>query len=134
MIRIAFDESLELGDAQVDQQHRELVALYNETCDALSDKDEPCHFVQILNHLNQFALAHCLAEEALMEKAGFPGLERHREQHNRSVARVLDFDGAALLEEPDKALELVGLIRGWLLSHIEDDRQLVSWLRQARHG
>jgi hemerythrin-like metal-binding protein len=72
----------------------------------------------ILEHLEQHSLAHFRAEEALMQRTGFPGLDSHIQDHNQFMAHLRQLQQRFQQGERGVASEVISTLHGWLHYHI----------------
>ncbi|RAU23973.1 hemerythrin [Paramagnetospirillum kuznetsovii] len=118
---IAWDETLALGDAVIDADHRrmmELIALL----ETAAGGGEAAGIRQVLAELAQLCRDHFIREEALQARIGFPDREAHRTAHEMLLKRL----DAVISHYDDGDAEIrSGIIRTlgdslatWLISHI----------------
>jgi hemerythrin len=133
---ITFDESLVMGVAELDREHRELFARLDALLEAIrrgSSRDEVTH---TLAYLREYVVKHFAGEEQLMVSVAFPGLARHRDEH---LAFTRDFAGLEEEHRRDGATTSLVVrvnvwLTGWLREHIyRTDRELAEFVR-ARAG
>jgi hemerythrin len=129
-----WDSSMETGNAHMDRQHREIMALIDrlDALDAAAEGWESSAH-EVLDSVMDLTVEHFITEEQLMAKVSYPAdaTERMLEQHEDFTAyarlRVLEFrsgnrSGLGLLP---------GFLRMWLVEHeFGLDRELVSWMRE----
>jgi hemerythrin len=75
---LAWDASMEVGNAIIDADHKETVELLAEV-NAADDAAFPALFATFAQHLRD----HLAREEALMDQYGFPPAPIHKHEHNR---------------------------------------------------
>ena len=110
---LVWKDSYSVGDSRMDAQHKGLIALIN----LLDDKSR---IDEALRKLEIYVTEHFRHEEELMERAGFPDLEKHKEQHHAFVAW---FETQRRAYEAGKAsdtahLDIQGYLKIWLVNHI----------------
>ncbi len=80
--RVEWDPRHSVGDAGLDEQHRELLARCNALADCLAapetDPEADRRFDQAFQELMALARAHFAAEETLLSARGFAGLDALR--------------------------------------------------------
>lgn len=115
-----WNRSLELGIAQIDEQHRELFRRIDLLVDAMMKREGPEELASLFDFLGTYVYEHFAAEEALMRVHAYPQREEHEAEHRRFVE-----DFKALQREYTKegatALLLVkvnGRVSQWLVEHI----------------
>jgi len=104
----------------IDRQHQTLFALVNEVADKVKTGNMP-EIKGVINRLAAYTAEHFRDEEAIMRKAGYPGLEDHEMIHAELLEKVQDLRTKL---EKNQAVSMVGIIRflsDWLEDHILKD-------------
>jgi hemerythrin len=118
--------------AEIDDDHRRLIALFNELNRAVAAGDSAEYLAATLEELINCTVWHFSHEERLMLKHDYPARAAHVAAHEELVAAARDLQ--TTLERADKAVaeeEIVYLER-WLTEHILTvDQKLGSFLAQA---
>ena len=115
----------ELGVPEIDEEHRTLVALYNDLIHALIRGASRIMSQSIIRSLRRYMAEHMSREEAYIQRHGFPGADQHIREHREFSAAV-----CAL---PDKGMaeSAAVLLREWILNHILiSDRALFEHVKQ----
>ena len=135
MQRVVWGPMMETGDELVDEQHRGLVELFNGLLDAQSRQDDQS-VSAVLERLCDYVIVHFSAEEALMQRVGYPeqSVSAHRTEHEalteRTRGMVLQFRSGEL----ESIVPLVEFLSNWLSEHIaECDQRMVEFAR-AQNG
>jgi hemerythrin len=129
MAFLLWSDALTLGIPTVDDQHRELVAIVNEAHAVFSTGAEASRLVPIFDRLERYAAEHFATEEALFERAGYPDRAAHAAQHRSLTAQVRRLRQDLDAGDPDVALELMDMLRSWLVRHISSsDRAYATYL------
>lgn len=130
MLFMPWNEQLEIGIAQIDEQHRWLVDITNTLHGLLSAGNAHAEELgHILEQLMDYTMNHFIVEEELFHRLGYPESNAHKAQHNVFCERVMD-----LLTRHDMG-ELVGLdalnlLKNWLTNHIiKIDKKYVEYFR-----
>jgi hemerythrin len=107
---VEWREGFRTGIAEVDAEHQQLFALVKGL--------QLVNVKLLLDDLVEYVVAHFTHEEALMERSGYPGLQRHIEMHENLAVRVSEFlvGGTAWSEERVQALRT--FLNKWLVGHI----------------
>lgn len=131
---ILWDECLATGDPHIDAQHEELHDLVLELGILAEEDPDRVRLGDVLFDLLSYASTHFSDEESLMERIGFPGLERQKSLHAEFKREVNDM--AARFTSGDEALtagEVQQRLQEWLLNHVwEEDLQFAAYIRP--HG
>jgi|AraplaMF_Col_mMF_1032025.scaffolds.fasta_scaffold00282_26 hemerythrin-like metal-binding protein len=90
---IAWTDVIETGVGELDAEHRTLIGQCN-TLIALIQGSNP--WAAVVTAARELALschAHFLNEESILDKSGFPRLDRHKGQHREIEQRLSDLVG-----------------------------------------
>ena len=117
-----------VGNAQIDHDHRILLALVNQVSSP-ETKGDPVAIEFVLDELLGYTAIHFAREEDLMACAGYPGLDEHREIHRAMIAEVCQLRNRLAVFTPRLGDDLHRFLSGWLMQHIlVEDRQYVPYL------
>jgi len=121
---IEWNDSYDIGDVQINHQHRRLFVLANHVLRAT----EKAELLDCVVRLFQYIEEHFAYEEALMRQVHFPMLDAHVQSHQILIARLEALSGQDLDAPAFKAV-LENLVRDWALGHIpHEDAQLAEYL------
>lgn len=124
---------MEIGIAEVDDEHRELVRQINELGQAMRRGEGRDRIGELLGFLRRYAEQHFAREEKLMAEAGFPGFGEHRGRHEQFRRDLKAHEDAfvAAADERAVALELHGWVMKWLSTHtLYEDDTFARFLRE----
>lgn len=125
---IQWSDDLSTGIAVIDGQHQRIISYIND----LGQARCPQGVAETLGELLDYTLSHFEFEEALMEEAGFDGLEEHKLTHDTFRARIEAFASRHARGE-DISDEILALLTQWLYNHIaEDDGSYAPYIRQQQ--
>jgi hemerythrin len=79
---------LSVGVRILDYDHREMVEALYEIQRALTSGEDPRRTGSLLSKLANFSLTHFALEEGMMVATRYPGLARHRLNHQRITERM----------------------------------------------
>lgn len=118
--------------AAIDAQHRHLVGMINGMMEVLSRGSESVEIVALLEDLLEYTRFHFDFEEKLMARAGYTGLDAHREKHAAMKAEVTRLLAEAQSSRTVVAIKLMNFLKSWLSKHIMGtDKEYVPTLRTA---
>ena len=119
MSLIIWQNHYSVGHPNMDADHIVIASLINHIDDAKQSANDEQAVGTLLKILLQTAYAHFEREEQLLERCGYPHLDRHREEH-RMVESQLDELYESYTRTPDPALsqEIMELLHFWLIEHI----------------
>jgi hemerythrin len=136
-IRISWDQSLETGDSEIDEQHRELFHRIDQLMAATQDRRARAEVGRLLTYLGDYVVGHFEAEERMMAEAGYPEAPTHRAEHQQFVeeyARIYQ-DYRANGPGPVFVIKFGNRVTAWLCEHIcRTDRRLADFLAERRDG
>ncbi|MEN8212966.1 MAG: bacteriohemerythrin [Pseudomonadota bacterium] len=130
---ISWKDEYSVGIKTIDQEHQKLLGLINQFLTASQHHTSTFYEQEAMEELIDYTNYHFRHEEELMEKHDYPGLEAHKQEHRKMVARVnelvedYNIRGQAALEDT------AGYLKHWLINHIQIvDQQYSDYLR--KHG
>lgn len=106
-----------VGNPSLDHDHQCLVEIINRVGEANADEVDPSW---VIRELSNYATYHFQREEEMMEAAQIPGLEEHKQYHQKFIDWLASIEGA--INQPEAQLVLFdsvnGYLRAWLERHI----------------
>ena len=118
MAFITWDETMETGVGMIDAQHRILVDLINRLEQTAGEPELVETADSILHNLRQYSIYHFAAEETVMIREGYAGLEAHRQQHRDFVEELEGLEIDSLIDSPERGRDMLEFLRKWLVDHI----------------
>lgn len=130
---LRWDRDLQLGVPAMDHQHEQLVLMLNQLYGAYRDGHDQAAVASVLDGLASYTTQHFRDEEAYMQQIGFPGLDEHRQVHQKLLAQVTNLRNRYASGQTDLVLDLLLFLRRWLVRHIQGtDREYAQHSRQSR--
>jgi len=126
-----WSDKLSVGVAQIDNEHKRLLALLNELNRALESGTGLGALSGVLDGLVHYAAYHFTHEEDQFLRSGYPAYDAHRLQHQALTARVKEIYGEFQSggEEAELPGEVLEFLKNWLYHHImESDRDFGAYL------
>lgn len=113
-----------VGDEHLDGQHRGLIELI----DLLENESR---MGEVLERLEIYVDEHFRDEEGMLEKAGYPDLAAHKQQH-KAFEEWLSVSRRAFRESEVSTMlreSISAYLKSWLVNHIMvSDKDYASWL------
>jgi hemerythrin len=128
-------DDMAIDHGPIDQDHMVLVELVNQLHTATS-QGLGCEVVgKVLEDLIRYTAEHLSKEEQLMQRAGFPHLEKHKLGHTKFIddlrALQAKYEGGSITV----AAQLSTVLRDWLSLHIRrSDKALMVFLNGRTKG
>ena len=133
METVQWVESMSIGDAEIDRQHRQLLELVNQTWETAQGPDASTLTNAALRRLCDYVIEHFAAEEALMDPETYPEHDRHVQEHIEGSMRALDFLEAASQGHDVRLEEFLRFVVEWVRHHIQEtDKTLGVFLERKR--
>jgi hemerythrin len=115
---MVWDDSLSVGVAEVDRQHKTLIDLLNALHDGKNQGRGSDVLGGALAKLATYTVEHFAYEEKVLTQHGYPELPGHIESHEKLKARVVEFKTAFDEGRSSLGVELFMFLRSWLNGHI----------------
>ena len=116
--RVEWKESYTVGVADLDNDHKRLIELINRFQTAYKYHTGEEFELQALNELVDYTRYHFEREEKMMEEAGYPDLEEHKEIHRNMIVKVGRFQ-KEYQQTGHEALDgVASFLSEWLIDHI----------------
>jgi hemerythrin len=126
---LTWDTSYSVSVKSFDAAHQKLFSLINELHSAMKSGKGRTIIAATLGELEKYTHTHFVAEEAQMERAGYPGLNHHRGEHRTFIAKVKEFKEHVEAGELSESVEVMTFLTSWLKNHImETDKKYSAHL------
>ena len=121
MALIAWNDSYSVKVKKFDDQHKKLVDMLNELHDAMKVGKGKDVLGKVLDRLIQYTATHFAEEEKVMKQHNFTDYERHKIEHNKLVAQVLDVQKQFNSGNATLTTAVLGFLKDWLQKHIQGE-------------
>ncbi len=115
---IVFDDVLNIGVDEIDEDHRKLVDIFNILNHAVAEGESPEYLAAVLEELINCTVWHFSHEERLMLKHGYEEIEEHKAEHQALVRSAKDLQQKILYADKRVADEHLEFLERWLTEHI----------------
>lgn len=119
MALIEWSPSLSVGIAEIDVQHKQLVAQINQLHDAMLAGKGKDAVAPVLRELGRYVGTHFACEEKYMQQFKYPKFPEHKAQHveltNKAKDLITKFEAGQVALSTD----LMNFLRDWLSNHIK---------------
>lgn len=118
MAPAVWNDSMEIGISDVDQQHKGLVEVVAELEGALGFEGQEQVVLNTMYKMEMYTREHFAFEKGFMTAVGFPDLVEHRKEHQAFVQKILDYkESVAVGHVPTS--DLASFLSSWLVDHIQ---------------
>ena len=117
---VIWQNSYSVNIPLIDAQHKELVRLTNmlyKSCFKGKDTSKQV-FTEVLHGAVDYVGYHFSTEEKVMERVNYPGLSKHKTEHNDFVREVLRTVDELSKNANVNPLNFVMYLKDWILTHI----------------
>ncbi len=129
---IVWSSILSVGVAEIDDDHRLLIALFNELNRAVAAGESAEYLAATLEELINCTVWHFSHEERLMLKHGFPGIEPHKAAHRELIDAAREWQAKLAQTGYAVAEGEIAFLDRWLTEHILTvDQHLGSFLARV---
>jgi len=125
--RIEWNEEFEVGNPQIDDQHRIFIDIINRIGHALLNSDDTEYQSSLFLELNAYARFHFLSEENLMKELAYPDYEKHMVEHAELLELLTNREmasGAGLANI--KPTDVINFLVNWFLLHSQNDDKILA--------
>lgn len=116
----SWNDSFLLGIPLVDEQHKILIALFDEVITISQEENNSEKILPLLNELQRYTHYHFDTEEALMHQENIQGIDFHIKQHTLFKKKIADFMIANSYKNRVLLNQIILFLRKWLVVHIRD--------------
>ena len=126
---ITWSDELSVGHEGIDNDHKQLVALFNDAHLAVK-QEAPREFVaDILTKLIEYSKWHFDHEEELMDKQGYDRTQEHLLEHRELAESARELYEQYIAGDDTVPGVLLPFLRNWLTNHImRSDKRLGDFL------
>jgi hemerythrin-like metal-binding protein len=114
---LRWNEMYSVQVQRFDWQHKRIFELLNDLQDAIGARGQRM-LASLIEELLDGFRSHFAAEEKAMQQFAYPALERHRVEHQRLTAHLLDFKRKSDTGMVAVSSELITFLKTWLTHHI----------------
>lgn len=126
---IVWGEALSVGFPAIDEDHKKLIALFNDAHVAVEQTSRRELVEKVLAELIDYTHWHFDREEGLMEQYGYDRIKRHKLEHRELAGNALELYTQFLAGDDTVPEVLLPFIRNWLTDHIlRSDKRLGDFL------
>jgi hemerythrin len=116
--KIQWFDGLSIGNANVDQDHKKLIKIYNDLVDLVTFQKSRESFAIILSQMTDYSLLHFRKEEEYMKAFSYPGLKGHRQHHMDYIYKVSMFNLELSRFNTTDPNDVILFLEKWWVNHI----------------
>ena len=129
MSLIEWTEEFSVGIDEIDRQHRKWISIVNELHDSIIEKRGMNSLKELIGEMEEYTDFHFSAEEEMLQKAGWPELDRHKRIHFSFKQQVTQLKRDISSGEMVLRSQVMSVIKNWLTDHIlKEDREYSEFI------
>lgn len=118
MSKLAWDDSFSVHNSTIDSQHQKLFDYVNEFDAAVASGADTKTLLAVIEKVLDYTAYHFSEEEKLMEKGGYPEIERHKLLHKQLIEKAVSARDQIASGLDNAAIDTQNFLSFWLKSHI----------------
>lgn len=135
MDKIQWDESYSVSNQEIDDQHKEWIAIFNRFHNLLLSPGKEgikSLATDCLKAMGDYAEYHFAFEEEYLRKINYPGLFEHRRLHKDFANQIYQYNRALNKGEMLLNSEIMKIVRSWLVDHILKEDKKYSLYAESK--
>jgi hemerythrin len=130
MAYLEWNDTFSVEIKQIDEQHKKLFSLFNDLHEAMQKGMGGKIINRILKELRDYTSYHFAAEESWMKMLNYPGLAKHKQEHQEAIKQVNKFIIEYARGSKAVPYEVLKFLSNWLQNHIlQIDREYAPYLK-----
>lgn len=130
---VTWTADLSVGIPELDDQHQKMVEIINKLYDAIVEFRGQSAIAETLESLVTYTKEHFSYEEECMLQCTFAGFPHHKRVHENFTQKVMDLRRKAQEADFVMSVEILEILRDWLVNHIQDlDQQYATCIRRIK--
>lgn len=128
---MTWNDSMSVGISEIDNQHKQLIAIINNLAEAMRARRSNEELGKILAELSRYTLNHFSLEERYFRQFGYPDAAAHIAQHKDFISKVSTFSADFASGKLAISIEVMNFLSDWLVKHIKGtDKQYGPFLKE----
>lgn len=130
---VEWNDKFNLGLHEIDDQHKQLVAIMNKICQAINEGRGDKIIEEVLIEMQDYALNHFELEEKYFDQFHYEKSELHKEWHRTFIQKIVELADELDRDKKSVSIEAIAFLGGWFIDHTQNlDRQYVALFKE--HG
>ena len=128
---IEWDDTLSVNVAEIDRQHKKLVAMINELHAAMRERRTKDVLGKIIDGMITYAETHFATEEKYFDQFNYPGTTTHKKEHKYFIKKVNEFKQSFDADRLMLSIDVIDFLKEWLVTHIQgSDKKYSSFFNK----
>ena len=127
---ITWSDALSVSDADIDQQHQQLVRMINDLHDAMRKGQTQSVMGNLFNRLLGYTAEHFSYEEQRMAACNYPNLAGHKAKHADLVRQATALQEKFASGNQHLNMKVMRFLKDWITNHIQkSDKDYMPYLQ-----
>lgn len=129
---LEWHQGLSVGNAMLDEEHKQIMGYINDLHDAIEQGSSTEILAKTLDNVMAYSNYHFRHEEALFSATDYPDAKIHIREHDTFTKRTLDIHSQFRFGDSSQlSMDLLIYLKEWLINHIQGtDKGYVSHLQK----
>ncbi len=129
MSLIEWTEEFSVGIDEIDRQNQKWISIVNELHNSIMEGKAISSLKELIREMEEYTDFHFSAEEEMLQKAGWPELDRHKRIHFGFKQQVKQLKRDILSGEIVLRSQVMSVIKNWLTDHIlKEDQEYTEFI------
>lgn len=115
---ISWNDSFSVGIVEMDNQHKQLVAILNDLYALLQSKSSSDELGKVLSRLVSYTKKHFADEEEFIKKHSYPDVSSQIREHKAFVDKIQNFKNDYDSGKTTISVSITSFLKDWLMNHI----------------
>jgi len=116
--RIEWTEEFNVGNTQINNEHKDLINLYNKMGETINLGKSTEQIVSVLSELTNYSLNHFKDEEEWMKEINYPEFDIHQREHKDFIYRIAMFNISFSSLDEKMIYEIISFLKEWIVNHL----------------
>ena len=130
MFKIEWDKKYEVGNLEIDSEHKVFVRIIQKIIRATEMKKDHNYLERLIYEMLKYADFHFFSEETVMMEMNYPDITSHQKEHEKLLLKLRDMVSIVELEDYSRPMvDLIQFLTDWFVTHtITVDKKLADYL------
>lgn len=131
---LEWDKKYEVGNIEIDSEHRVFVRLIQKIITAVENKKNLLYIERLINEIYKYADFHFYSEETIMYEIDYPDIEMHQREHRELMLDLKNMIVVSNNESFSRPMsEFIDFLIKWFRHHtVNVDKKLAEYIRAVK--
>jgi hemerythrin len=130
MVKIEWDKKYEVGNLEIDSEHKIFVRIIQKIISATGMKKDRNYIERLIYEMLKYADFHFHSEETVMLELNYPDFSDHQKEHERLLLKLRNMVSIVELKDYSRPMvDLIQFLTDWFVTYtITVDKKLADYL------